>query len=61
MALQSLDSDGVAVGERSDVVCCGLYLCAVQGLYRTARIRYFKLLSREHGAAYRQESRLHTE
>ena len=37
------------------------YLCAVQGLYRTARIRYFKLLSREHGAAYRQESRLHTE
>ena len=22
---------------------------------------YFKLLSREHGAAYRQESRLHTE
>jgi len=27
MALQSLDSDGVAVGERSDVVCCGLYLC----------------------------------
>ena len=60
VAQQPMAGDGVAGGERSDVVHHRLALLPHGYLSGAARLRHGALLSDRHGRTHRQESRLYT-